>query len=134
METGSVRRAVTLTATQGLSVGPESTPCGGLSVSAGRSQQKITGAWPGPKADCMQGPSPNLASSPGEPRLLTPIEEPRNLPAYCEELGQYARAAARELALASGALKNHWLHLVAEALETRCGEILEANSYDLASA
>ena len=62
---------------------------------------------------------------------MSPTGSAQALPA---ELGQYARAAARELALASGALKNHWLHLVAEALETRCGEILEANSYDLASA
>ncbi|MCI0460259.1 MAG: glutamate-5-semialdehyde dehydrogenase [Gemmataceae bacterium] len=82
----------------------------------------------------MQRPSPNVASPPVDPGLLPRAEEPRNLLAYCEDLGRHARAAARELALASGAVKNRWLHLVAEAIETRAGEILEANSRDLAGA
>jgi glutamate-5-semialdehyde dehydrogenase len=82
----------------------------------------------------MQSPSPKLASPPLDPHLSIPAAEPRNLEAYCAELGQHARTAARELALASGALKNGWLHFMAEAIENRTAEILEANSRDLASA
>ena len=57
-----------------------------------------------------------------------------DLTAYCEELGRRARAAARQLATATGAAKNRWLHRAAAALEERRSVILEANARDLAAA
>lgn len=57
-----------------------------------------------------------------------------DLPAYCEMLGQGAQAAARKLALASGAQKDRWLQLAAESLEQRTEEILEANHQDMLAA
>jgi glutamate-5-semialdehyde dehydrogenase len=50
------------------------------------------------------------------------------------EVGQAARAAARELALAPAAQKNEALHAAAAALRTATGEILAANTRDLAAA
>jgi glutamate-5-semialdehyde dehydrogenase len=57
-----------------------------------------------------------------------------DFPAYSDELGRQARAAARVLATAPGARKNAWLREAAAALEKRCGEILDANARDLAGA
>ncbi len=57
-----------------------------------------------------------------------------DLPAYCEELGRRAREAARLLATATGARKNRWLLLAADALETCPADLLEANARDLAAA
>jgi glutamate-5-semialdehyde dehydrogenase len=57
-----------------------------------------------------------------------------DLSAYCEDLGRRARAAARVLAGARGAQKNDWLQAAATALESRSGEILEANARDVAAA
>jgi glutamate-5-semialdehyde dehydrogenase len=57
-----------------------------------------------------------------------------DLPAYCEDLGQKARAAARDLAIVTGEQKNRWLGTVAQALETRMREILQENAKDIAAA
>jgi glutamate-5-semialdehyde dehydrogenase len=57
-----------------------------------------------------------------------------DLPAYCEDLGGRARAAARDLALAPGARKDRWLRDAAAALEARSAEIFAANATDLAAA
>jgi glutamate-5-semialdehyde dehydrogenase len=57
-----------------------------------------------------------------------------DLPAYCDDLGRRARAASRVLATALGEKKDRWLHLAAAALESRSGEILEANARDVAAA
>jgi glutamate-5-semialdehyde dehydrogenase len=68
---------------------------------------------------------------------MTNLTRPPNLmdlAGYCADLGQRARAAARELALVSGAQKNHWLGDAADALEARTGELLQANAEDLALA
>src|SRR5437867_3565360 len=56
-----------------------------------------------------------------------------NLHAYCLDLAQRARAAARHLATATGERKNRWLLRAAADLETRTPEILEANARDLAA-
>ena len=57
-----------------------------------------------------------------------------DLPAYCEDLGRRARAAARVLATATGAQRNNWLQRAAAAVEARAEEILQANERDLAGA
>jgi glutamate-5-semialdehyde dehydrogenase len=57
-----------------------------------------------------------------------------NLSAYCDDLARRARAAARVLATATGARKNHWLLASASALLKRADEILRANAKDLAGA
>ncbi len=59
---------------------------------------------------------------------------PADLLAYCEDLGRRARGAARLLATAPGARKNHWLTTSAAALERRADEILQANARDVAAA
>jgi glutamate-5-semialdehyde dehydrogenase len=59
---------------------------------------------------------------------------PSDLSAYCEDLSRRARAAARLLAVASGARKNQWLRASAAALEGRANEILQANARDVAAA
>jgi len=51
-----------------------------------------------------------------------------------QELGQRAKSASRELAVASTAQKNEALHYLAEILLNSSGEILEANQQDLAEA
>jgi glutamate-5-semialdehyde dehydrogenase len=56
-----------------------------------------------------------------------------DLEAYCRDMANRARAAARALASASGEQKDRWLHDSARALEARTGEILEANALDLAA-
>jgi glutamate-5-semialdehyde dehydrogenase len=57
-----------------------------------------------------------------------------DLASYSMNLARQARAAARELATASGARKDGWLRAGADAVLARCGEILEANEQDLAAA
>jgi glutamate-5-semialdehyde dehydrogenase len=57
-----------------------------------------------------------------------------DLSAYCDDLCRRARTAARTLATAGGALKNHWLERAAAALVERQGEVLVANGEDLAGA
>ena len=57
-----------------------------------------------------------------------------DLAAYCEDLGRRARAASRLLATATGARKNQWLLRSAAALDSRSGEVLEANARDVAAA
>jgi glutamate-5-semialdehyde dehydrogenase len=49
-------------------------------------------------------------------------------------MAQRAKAASQMLALASTEQKNRWLLAAAAALETRAGEILEANAKDIAAA
>lgn len=50
------------------------------------------------------------------------------------ELGRRAKAAARQLARAETGRKNLALHLLADALTTRCADILAANAGDVAQA
>jgi glutamate-5-semialdehyde dehydrogenase len=57
-----------------------------------------------------------------------------DLSSYCEDLGRRARVAARLLATATGAQKNHWLRLAAESLLSRSAQILDANQRDLTAA
>jgi glutamate-5-semialdehyde dehydrogenase len=57
-----------------------------------------------------------------------------DLPAYCDDLGRHARAAARALATIPSEWKNRWLIESAAALVKRCDEILDANARDLARA
>jgi glutamate-5-semialdehyde dehydrogenase len=65
----------------------------------------------------------------------TPPPDPAaDLAAYCLDLAQRARAAARTLAVARGALKDRWLQCTAGALEERATEVLSANEKDLAGA
>jgi glutamate-5-semialdehyde dehydrogenase len=59
---------------------------------------------------------------------------PAYLLAYCEDLGGRARAAARILATANGALKNRWLASAAAALERHADELLQANARDVGAA
>ncbi len=54
--------------------------------------------------------------------------------AYAEDLARRARAAARLLAPIIGERKNRWLFHAADALEKRSGEILDANTRDIAAA
>ena len=49
-------------------------------------------------------------------------ERMHDLRAYCEELAQRARAAARRLATAGGGQKDRWLEQTARAVESRAGE------------
>ncbi len=57
-----------------------------------------------------------------------------DLSAYCKDLAQRARAAARVLSTARGEHKNRWLLASAAALEQRANEILRANARDLETA
>ena len=57
-----------------------------------------------------------------------------NIPDYMTEIGQRARAAARSLARAKTAKKNAALVAIADAIETECDSLLEANQLDLQSA
>ena len=56
-----------------------------------------------------------------------------DLHAYCLDLAQRARAAARILATAAGERKDRWLFQAAADLEARTPEILQANARDLAA-
>jgi glutamate-5-semialdehyde dehydrogenase len=53
---------------------------------------------------------------------------------YCRVTAERARAAADELARATGAVKNAWLRRAAELLRTRQQALAEANAKDLAAA
>jgi glutamate-5-semialdehyde dehydrogenase len=53
---------------------------------------------------------------------------------YCTDLGVRAKAAARQLATASGATKNQWLLLAAARLEGSTREVLAANAADIEHA
>jgi glutamate-5-semialdehyde dehydrogenase len=57
-----------------------------------------------------------------------------DLYAYCLDLGRRARAAERGLRSATGAQKNRWLELSADALLRRRDAILEANARDVEEA
>src|SRR5262245_24798691 len=57
-----------------------------------------------------------------------------DLPAYCDDLGRRARAAARTLATVPSERKNRWLMESAASLAKRSEEILNANARDLALA
>jgi glutamate-5-semialdehyde dehydrogenase len=52
----------------------------------------------------------------------------------CADLARRAKAASRTLAQAPTAAKNRWLLASASALESRQGELLEANAKDVAAA
>ena len=65
--------------------------------------------------------------------MLAITSEIPDLASYCTDLGRSARASARILATARGALKNQWLRQSADALETRTDEILAANARDVAA-
>jgi glutamate-5-semialdehyde dehydrogenase len=64
----------------------------------------------------------------------TPESEHLALERLCRELAARSRAAARQMALASGAAKNVWLIRSAEAVLGREAEILDANARDVAAA
>ncbi len=53
---------------------------------------------------------------------------------YCLDLARRAKAAAAELAQASGAQKQKWLRACAALLAERTGALIEANRLDLAAA
>ncbi|QIK38010.1 glutamate-5-semialdehyde dehydrogenase [Caldichromatium japonicum] len=62
------------------------------------------------------------------------IDSPiQDISAYMQELGRRARAAARELARAGTAAKNHALHAIAGRLDQQRAAIIEANQRDLAA-
>jgi glutamate-5-semialdehyde dehydrogenase len=61
-------------------------------------------------------------------------DPPADLKGYCETLGRNARAASRVLQTAHGERKDRWLNTLADAVQTRRGEILSANEIDLAQA
>ncbi|HYV36144.1 MAG TPA: glutamate-5-semialdehyde dehydrogenase, partial [Gemmataceae bacterium] len=54
-----------------------------------------------------------------------------DLAAYCQDIAQRARQAARALATVSGDRKDKWLRQAAAAMESRSAEILAANNQDL---
>src|SRR3954451_5748452 len=56
-----------------------------------------------------------------------------DLEAICLELASSAKAASRQMALASGSAKNAWLARSADALRARSPEILDANARDVAA-
>ena len=58
----------------------------------------------------------------------------RDLPAYCEQLARQAKAAAADLAVASGEQKNGWLHDSARRLRSAETQLLKANAADLEAA
>ena len=53
---------------------------------------------------------------------------------YCRQAARRAKAAAAELAQASGAQKNAWLRQSAARLRERSADLLEANAADIAAA
>jgi glutamate-5-semialdehyde dehydrogenase len=57
-----------------------------------------------------------------------------DLATYTEDLGRRARAAARPLATARGAVRNRWLLLAAAELEKRTDDLLQANARDVEQA
>ncbi|MFN3630251.1 MAG: aldehyde dehydrogenase family protein, partial [Casimicrobiaceae bacterium] len=57
-----------------------------------------------------------------------------DVPAYFEQIGTAARAAARDIARASTSAKNAALHEIAEVLVSREAHILEQNAEDIKAA
>ncbi|MDR1478976.1 MAG: glutamate-5-semialdehyde dehydrogenase [Planctomycetaceae bacterium] len=57
-----------------------------------------------------------------------------NIRDYCLGVGERAVSAAYEMSLVSGAVKNEWLRLSAELIESRAGYILDANRRDVEAA
>lgn len=57
-----------------------------------------------------------------------------NLEQYCRQTSEAARAAATQLALVRGSLKNDWLHTSATRLRAGEAEIMAANRKDLEAA
>jgi glutamate-5-semialdehyde dehydrogenase len=57
-----------------------------------------------------------------------------DLAAYCRDVAQRAKAAAAELALIRGELKNAWLRQSAQRLRDQADQILAANAEDVAAA
>lgn len=57
-----------------------------------------------------------------------------DLATYCLETARRARAAAAQMALCSGAAKNHWLRLSAKRLREHTASVVAANALDLAAA
>jgi len=56
-----------------------------------------------------------------------------DLAALCQDLGERAKVASRQLAIARGSAKNEWLTRSARALRQRQDEILTANAGDVAA-
>lgn len=85
----------------------------------------------------MTDPSPAIASRDLEESSSDTNRETNGspeLPELCRSLAERARAAARGLALATGADKNGWLQDSAALLRRRGDEILAANVRDVAAA
>ena len=59
---------------------------------------------------------------------------PESIPTLMDELGREARAAARQLAMAGGEVRNAALHAAAAELRSRHGEIIAANEVDMSDA
>ena len=57
-----------------------------------------------------------------------------DLAQYARTTAQQAAATSRHLATASGAQKNRWLRILADALRSRAGEVLSANVRDVEQA
>ena len=57
-----------------------------------------------------------------------------DLPAYCLDVAQRARAASAELTQVTGQQKNDWLRLSARLLRERSGALTEVNQKDIAAA
>ena len=57
-----------------------------------------------------------------------------DLHAYCREIAQRAKQASADLAVATGAQKQHWLRQSARLLIERAETLIEANRLDLAAA
>ncbi|OQW59013.1 MAG: glutamate-5-semialdehyde dehydrogenase [Nitrospira sp. ST-bin4] len=62
---------------------------------------------------------------------MEPVQELKPIPQYVEELVVKAKQASRKLASVSTAVKNQALLTMAEALESKVDELLEANQNDL---
>ena len=73
-------------------------------------------------------------SQPTTPVPLTPAVVKFDLADYCRQAATRAKAAAADLAQASGANKNAWLRGSAKALRAQTPLILESNAEDIAAA
>ena len=59
---------------------------------------------------------------------------PESIPEVMDELGRRARAAARQLAMSGGDVRNAALHAAAAELRSRSTEIIAANEVDMRAA
>jgi glutamate-5-semialdehyde dehydrogenase len=66
--------------------------------------------------------------------VTTERSMPESIPASMDELGRKARAAARQLAMSSGDIRNASLRAAAAELSARQGEIIAANEIDMGAA